>query len=66
MALTGERVQKMSAEAFSRLKNDHEQFLEAYESKLSPFRGAFDSRRPCLGKKNSVCVVRPFSPTPVE
>lgn len=37
MASAGERVQKLSAEAFSRLRNDHEQFLEAYESELSRF-----------------------------
>lgn len=32
MASAEARVHKLSAEAFSRLKNDHEQFLEAYES----------------------------------
>ena len=31
---SGERVLKLSSEAFSRLKNDHEQFLEGYESEL--------------------------------
>ena len=29
-----QRVQKMSTEAFSKLRNDHEHFLEAYESEL--------------------------------
>lgn len=28
------RLSKLTTEAFSRLKNDHEQFLEAYESEL--------------------------------
>ena len=31
---SGERLLRLSTEAFSRLKNDHEQFLEAYESEL--------------------------------
>jgi hypothetical protein len=33
-----ERVQKLSAEAFSRLRNDHEQFLEAYEKPTQIYR----------------------------
>ena len=28
------RLSKLSTEAFSRLRSDHEQFLEAYESEL--------------------------------
>ncbi|CAI8024671.1 Polycomb protein suz12-A [Geodia barretti] len=38
MASAGERVQKLSAEAFSRLRNDHEQFLEAYEKPTQIYR----------------------------
>ena len=34
MATNGERSQKLSAEAFQKLRSDHEQFLEAYESEL--------------------------------
>ena len=32
---TNDKVQKLSGEAFNRLKSDHEQFLEAYESEYS-------------------------------
>ena len=32
--MASERLQKISGEAFNRLRSDHEQFLEAYESKL--------------------------------
>ena len=32
---TNDKVQKLSGEAFSRLKSDHEQFLEAYESEYN-------------------------------
>lgn len=33
---TSDKVQKLSGEAFYKLKSDHEQFLEAYESKSTP------------------------------
>ena len=33
-ATTSERLHRISGEAFNRLRNDHEQFLEAYESEL--------------------------------
>ena len=33
MAKGVEKVQKLTGEALHRLRNDHEQFLEAYESK---------------------------------
>ena len=40
-------------EAFSRLRNDHEQFLEAYESELNPFSrpiaALFGDRNPLGG-----------------
>ncbi len=32
MASGSDRVHKFSGETFQRLRNDHEQFLEAYES----------------------------------
>ncbi len=32
MANGAERVQRLTREAFHRLRNDHEQFLDAYES----------------------------------
>lgn len=32
MANGAERQQRLTGEAFQRLRNDHEQFLEAYES----------------------------------
>ena len=34
-ATTSERLHRISGEATNRLRNDHEQFLEAYESELS-------------------------------
>ena len=38
-ASTSERLHSISGEAFNRLRNDHEQFLGAYESKLSTESG---------------------------
>jgi polycomb protein SUZ12 len=35
---SGERLHKLSAEAFSRLRNDHEHFLEAYEKPTQIYR----------------------------
>ena len=34
MANGAERVQRLTREAFHRLRNDHEQFLDAYESEF--------------------------------
>ena len=38
-ATTSERLHRISGEALNRLRNDHEQFLEAYESELSAESG---------------------------
>ena len=68
MASAEARVHKLSAEAFSRLKNDHEQFLEAYESEwclLYALRGSgfryFAGH--CMGCVPCVLVHVRFSPT---
>ena len=37
MAIGLEKVQKLSGEVCQRIRNDHEQFLEAYESELTEF-----------------------------
>lgn len=37
MAKGMERVQRLTGEAFQRIRNDHEQFLEAYESESSKY-----------------------------
>ncbi len=33
---TGDKVLRLSAEALHKLRSDHEQFLEAYESEYCP------------------------------
>ena len=53
MASAGERLQKLSVEAFTRLRNDHEQFLEAYESELSQFSPPPALVEALFGGKNS-------------
>lgn len=69
MASAEARVHKLSAEAFSRLKNDHEQFLEAYESEWClPFAlrglGFCYIAEHCMGCVLCVCSnACAFSPT---
>ena len=41
MASHGEKAQKLSGEAFSRIRGDHELFLEAYESKTASDSACF-------------------------
>ena len=55
MASLEARVHKLSAEAFSRLKNDHEQFLEAYESEYTPSSRPRDARFCYLAEHFTVC-----------
>lgn len=51
MASGAERQQRLSGEAFQRLRNDHEQFLEAYESEglveALPSLGSRQHRKAC-------------------